>query len=151
MAHFPVRMSCLELLIPALDGAARRAAAERGRALLPGLRQRGVRRLAITFVNHAGQTLVKVVPIDRLAEVAAEGVGFSPVSDAFLVTGAIDPLHPLAVPDGDLRLIPDLGAIGLLEQVGGWAWAPGERFERSGDPYPIDQRLFCRAQQAVLT
>ncbi len=53
-------------------------------------------------------------------------------------------------PDGDLRLRADAGALALLEPVNGWAWAPGERYERSGLAYPIHQRLFCRRQQEGL-
>ena len=111
----------------------------------------GIRRLAVTFVNHAGATLVKVVPLGRLIEVARDGVGFSPVSDAWTVDGVPDPDHALAVPDGDLRLIPDLEALLPLEAAMGWAWAPGDRRDREGRSYAVDQRSFCRRQQQELS
>lgn len=110
----------------------------------------GIRWVAITWVNHAGAPLVKVVPLSAFDAAVAVGVGFSPVSDAFRADGAIDPAHRLARPDGDLRLRADAAALALLEPGSGWAWAPGERFERSGEPYVGDQRHGCRRQQEQL-
>jgi glutamine synthetase len=128
----------------------RREAARLAAHLSPRLRGEGVRRLALTFVNHAGTPLVKVVPLERLAAVARDGVGFSPVSDAWRVDGRPDPAHPLAVPDGDLRLIPDLSALLPLEAATGWAWAPADRWQRDGSAYAADQRGFCRRHQDLL-
>ncbi|MEO1003021.1 MAG: glutamine synthetase [Cyanobacteria bacterium J06638_7] len=125
------------------------AAALAGR-LQAQLREQGVRRLMITWVNHAGSCLVKVVPLQRLEAVARGGVGFSPVSDAWDGDGVPDPAHPQAVPDGDLRLLPDLAALLPLEAASGWAWAPGDRRCADGSSYPLDQRGFCRRQQALL-
>lgn len=113
------------------------------------LLERGLRRLAITFVNHAGSVLVKGVPLERLALVASQGVGFSPVADAFGATGLIDPQQSLARPDGDLRLKPDLTALRPLDPASGWAWAPGVRHGRDGEVYGLDQRGFCARQQAA--
>ena len=118
--------------------------------LVAALADQGVRWVAITWVNHAGAALVKVVPLAGLDGAAAVGVGFSPVSDAFRADGAIAAHHGLAGPDGDLRLRVDAAALAPLEPASGWAWAPGERFERSGQPYPGDQRLFCRHQMEQL-
>lgn len=117
---------------------------------IKALQASGVRRLAITTVNHAGQTLVKSVPLARLAEAVSEGVGLSPVSDAFLVDGSIDPAHRLARPDGDLRLVAEANRLALLDGPAGWAWAPGNRHDRQGQPYPGDQRSFCQQQLAIL-
>jgi glutamine synthetase len=114
------------------------------------LADQGIRWVAITWVNHAGAPLVKVVPLAAFDGAVAVGVGFSPVSDAFRADGAIDPAHRLARPDGDLRLRADAGALALLEPASGWAWAPGERFERTGEPYAGDQRHRCRLQQEQL-
>ncbi|MEB3200585.1 MAG: glutamine synthetase [Synechococcaceae cyanobacterium] len=131
-----------------LDPAARERAAQRARALLPGLQAAGLKRLAISFVNHAGATLVKGVPLPRLEPVARDGVGFSPVSDAWTIDGLPDADHPLAVPDGDLRMLPDLEALRPLERD--WAWAPGTRHDRDGLLYAADQRGFLRRQVAAL-
>jgi len=114
------------------------------------LADQGIRWVAITWVNHAGAPLVKVVPLAAFDGAAAVGVGFSPVSDAFRADGVIDPAHRLAQPDGDLRLRADATALAPLDPGSGWAWAPGERFERSGVPYAGDQRHRCRLQQEQL-
>lgn len=128
----------------------RSQAAVEGRRLAESLADKGLRRLAVSFVNHAGSAMVKVVPLARLESVARDGVGFSPVSDAWTVDGLPDPLHSLAVPDGDLRLIPDLAALLPLDPGGGWAWAPADRHDRDGRPYACDQRGFCRRQLQAL-
>lgn len=119
-------------------------------ALAAALAERGLRWLAITWVNHAGAPLVKVVPLAALGEAVRTGVGFSPVADAFGADGGIDPAHRLAVPDGDLRLKADADALAPLDPALGWAWAPGERWQRSGSAYDADQRHFCRLQQQRL-
>ncbi len=119
-------------------------------ALRQALLEQGLRRLAITFVTHAGLPLVKVVPVAQLPLLARQGVGFSPVADAFRIDGVIDPGQRLARPDGDLRLLPDLAALRPLEPASGWAWAPGDRRDREGQAYPADQRSFCRRQQRAL-
>jgi glutamine synthetase len=72
------------------------------------------------------------------------------VADAFGADGAIAAGHRLARPDGDLRLRADGAALAPLEPGSGWAWAPGERFERDGTPYAGDQRHLCRRQQELL-
>jgi glutamine synthetase len=89
---------------------------------LDALREQEFRRLAVTFVNHMGLPLAKAIPLERVAIAATQGLGFSPVSDAFGASGAIDPLQSLARPDGDLRLIPDLNSLAVLDQGAGWAW-----------------------------
>jgi glutamine synthetase len=114
------------------------------------LRRQGLKRLAITWVNHAGAVLVKVVPIGALANAVRVGVGFSPVSDAFRSDGVIDPLHRLARPDGDLRLRADPASLAPLEAGSGWAWAAGSRHSRDGGVHPGDQRGFCARQQQAL-
>ncbi|CAK6694466.1 Glutamate--methylamine ligase [Synechococcus sp. CBW1107] len=146
---FPVR-ACLA--VPDLPNAIDSCDADDdfATALMAELLERGLRRLAITFVNHAGSVLVKAVPLERLPLVSRQGVGFSPVADAFGATGLIDPQQSLARPDGDLRLKPDLAALRPLDPGAGWAWAPGIRHERSGEVYALDQRGFCARQQAAL-
>ena len=114
------------------------------------LSRRGVRYLAVTWVNHTGSTLVKTVSLPHMEGAAARALGLSPVSDAFTATGGIDPEQSLARPDGDLRLVPDLGQVAILDETLGWAWAPGDRRERTGAAYSADQRSFCRRQLEAL-
>ena len=84
-------------------------------AVIDRLSQRGVRQIAITWVNHAGESLVKVVPLRQLQHAVDNGVGFSPVSDAFRSDGVIEPHHRLTHPDGDLRLKADPDSVALLD------------------------------------
>jgi hypothetical protein len=66
------------------------------------LADQGIRWVAITWVNHAGAPLVKVVPLAAFDAAAAVGVGFSPVSDAFRADGAIDPAHIRPAPSAEI-------------------------------------------------
>lgn len=108
------------------------------------LREAGVVGVAITFVDDAGITRVKAVPIDRFAAASRHGVGASPSFDAFLFDDSMAMGSPLATPDGDLRLIPDPARLVALQASPGWAWAPADRIGLDGRPYPIDQRGFAR-------
>jgi glutamine synthetase len=130
---------------------ARDAAEQQAQALVGELAERGIRTVAVTFVNHAGSVLVKGIPLERLPRMARDGVGFSPVADAFGATGLIDPAQSLARPDGDLRLVPDPESLAVLDAGGGWAWAAGDRYSLEGLPYAADQRGFCRRQLQALT
>ncbi|MFF3982378.1 glutamine synthetase [Streptomyces sp. NPDC001828] len=104
----------------------------------------GVTAVALTWVDVAGLTRVKVVPTTRLAQVAAHGVGMSPVFDVYLVDDSVTTSPHIGGPDGDLRLIPDLDRLTVLAAQPGWAWAPVDRFEQSGQPYDACQRQFAR-------
>ncbi|WP_372411290.1 glutamine synthetase [Streptomyces luteireticuli] len=118
------------------ESAARQEAAQ--------LTARDVRAVALTWVDNAGITRVKGVPTARLAHAARWGVGASPVFDVFLTDdSAVTGTH-LGGPDGDLRLIPDLGRLTVLAAQPGWAWAPADRHEQDGRPYAACQRRFVR-------
>jgi glutamine synthetase len=105
--------------------------------------------VAITFVDHSGAARIKAVPVQALAKAARNGVGFSPVIDAFTSDGGIDPASPLDQPDGDLRMVPDLDRLVVLRDPAGWAWAPGDRFNQDGTVYANCQRTFARAHVAA--
>ncbi len=117
---------------------------------LEALTAKGVRQIAITWDNHAGESLVKVVPLRRWQLAVDIGVGFSPISDAFRSDGIIEPTHRLTRPDGDLRLKADPKSLAMLEPNQGWAWAAGERWTRTSGPYGADQRHFCRRMEETL-
>jgi glutamine synthetase len=105
--------------------------------------------IATTFVDHSGAARVKVVPLSSLSRAARSGLGFSPVIDAFMSDGSIDPASPLDRPDGDLRLVPDLDRLAVLAEPPGWALVPGDRFHQDGTVYACCQRSFARAQVAA--
>ena len=70
--------------------------------------------VATTFVDHSGAARMKAVPLAQLANAARFGLGYSPVIDAFISDGSIDPASPLDRPDGDLRMVPDLDGLVAL-------------------------------------
>jgi glutamine synthetase len=88
------------------------------------LRAEGVRGVVLGYVDTAGITRVKTVPVAQLARAARWGVGMSTVFDVFLSNDAMTSTAELGSPDGDLRLVPDLDRIVALAAQPGWAWAP---------------------------
>ncbi|HET7067419.1 MAG TPA: glutamine synthetase, partial [Nocardioides sp.] len=45
---------------------------------------------------------------------------------------------------GDQRILPDLDRLVVLAAQPGWAWAPGERYAQTGEPYELDSRLLLQ-------
>jgi glutamine synthetase len=109
------------------------------------LADRGIAAVALTYVDNTGITRVKTVPVGRLADAVACGVGMSPVFDVFLVDDSITTSAHIGGPVGDLRLYPDLDALGRLSGQPGWAWAPADRYTQQGEPHVGCQRLFAAA------
>lgn len=101
----------------------------------------GVDGVIVSWVDNAGVTRVKTVPVRALESAARWGVGAAPCFDAFLVD---DSLAPSGSPVGDLRLVPDLAGLRRLAAQPGWAWAPGDRWTQQGEPHPGCQRQFAR-------
>jgi glutamine synthetase len=121
---------------------------ERGREVGDGLAGRGVRTVAMTWVDNAGITRVKAVPVGRLGHAAAWGVGMSPVFDVFLLDDSITTSKHVGGPAGDLRLYPDLDRLTVLAAQPGWAWAPVDRRTQGDEPYPCCQRTLARTATA---
>ena len=122
----------------------RHAQAERTRVLAADLLERGVDGVALTYVDNAGITRVKAVPLTGLAHAASWGVGMSPVFDVFCVDDSITAGEVTGGPTGDLRLHPDLDRLAHLEAQPGWAWAPVDRYTQEGETHPGCQRSFAR-------
>jgi glutamine synthetase len=122
----------------------RMAQAQPARRAAQLLAQSGVRAVALTFVDNAGITRVKTAPLARLEAVAQHGLGMSPVFDVFLVDDSITSSPHVGGPTGDLRLLPDVGALVALAGQPGWAWAPADRFTHDGREHPACQRSFAR-------
>jgi glutamine synthetase len=121
---------------------------EQGRQLGEELAGRGVRTVALTWVDNAGITRVKAVPVARLGHAAAWGVGMSPVFDVFLLDDSITTSRYVGGPAGDLRLYPDLDRLTVLAAQPGWAWAPVDRRTQEDEPYPCCQRTLARTVAA---
>lgn len=115
---------------------------ERVRQLTEDLSGRGVQVVALTWVDNAGITRVKAVPLERLADAVARGVGMSPVFDVFLVDDSITASCHVGGPVGDVRLYPDLLRMTPLHAQPGWAWAPADRWTQDGAPHRLCQRHF---------
>lgn len=129
-----------------MDERTRASAAETARELRRELDTRGVRMVAVTWVDNSGITRVKAVPTDRLEAAAAWGIGASICFDTFL-------FNDIAVTSGavgDLRLHPDLSRLTPLAGQPGWAWAPADRYDQDGKPHPGDQRGLAREAVARL-
>nr|MDT0666491.1 glutamine synthetase [Micromonospora sp. DSM 115978] len=117
---------------------------QRAEALAAQLTTAGVRTVALCYVDTAGITRAKCVPVARLGSVAAWGVGMSPVFDTFLADDSIVTTDLLGGPDGDLRLYPDLTRLVRLAAQPGWAWAPVDRITQDGRPHPGCTRTLLR-------
>ncbi|HEX4725422.1 MAG TPA: glutamine synthetase family protein [Pseudonocardiaceae bacterium] len=123
-----------------MDEQDRRDAGELARGRTPDLAAKGVRVIAVTWVDNSGITRVKAVPLAKLESAAAWGIGASPCFDTFLFNDEL--ATPGAV--GELRLHPDLSRLTVLAAQPGWAWAPADRYDLDGDPHPVDQRTLAR-------
>jgi glutamine synthetase len=113
----------------------------RAESLVGDLADRGVVAVATSFVDNAGISRVKSVPLDRLPALAAWGVGFSTAFDYFRFDDWVAAPPGGAAPIGDQRILPDLDRLVVLAAQPGWAWAPGDRYAQTGDVYELDSRL----------
>jgi glutamine synthetase len=118
--------------------------AARAEQLAGKLREDGVRGVVLSYVDTAGITRIKTVPVARLARATRWGVGMSTVFDVFLSNDLITSTAELGSPDGDLRLVPDLDRLVALAAQPGWAWAPVYRYTQSGEVWAACQRSFAR-------
>src|SRR3954452_4983207 len=124
-----------------VDLADRESRMSRAEDLVRDLADSGVVAVATSFVDNAGISRVKSVPLDRLPALAAWGVGFSTAFDYFRFDDWVAAPPGGAAPVGDQRIVPDLDRLVVLAAQPGWAWAPGDRFAQSGDAYALDARL----------
>jgi glutamine synthetase len=124
-----------------VDLADRESRMSRAEDLVRDLADRGIVAVATSFVDNSGISRVKSVPLDRLPALAAWGVGFSTAFDYFRFDDWVAAPPGGSAPVGDQRIIPDLDRLVVLASQPGWAWAPGERYAQTGEPYPLDSRL----------
>jgi glutamine synthetase len=113
------------------------------------LRGAGVTMLELSFVDNAGITRVKTVPLDRVEAAVAHGVGASPCFEAFGSDDVMVAGEYLGGPDGDLRLVPDLDRAVPLSAMPGWAWAPANKLTKELEPFVACQRAFAERQVAA--
>ena len=132
------------LFCGAVDVPERQGRSAQAEKLVPNLAERGVSMVATTFVDNAGITRVKSVPLDRLPQLAAWGVGASTSFDYFRFDDWLAAPPGGTAPVGDLRVIPDLRRLVPLAAQPGWAWAPGDRYRQDGDPHERCSRLLLQ-------
>jgi len=131
-----------------MDAREREAREEQARVVASSLTVDGVDAVALSYVDNAGVTRVKAIPLAGLEHAAAWGVGMSPVFDVFVVDDSVTGGRLAGGPDGDLRLYPDLDRLVSLAAQPGWAWAPVDRFTQEGQEHPGCQRSFARRMAA---
>jgi len=129
-----------------MDSAERERRSKVAEGLVAGLRAQGVVAVAMTFVDNSGITRVKAVPLERLSQAAAWGVGTSTVFDYFRFDDWVAAPSDGSGPVGDLRIIPDVRRVVALSAQPGWAWSPGDRYQQSGEPHPKCSRLLLQRQ-----
>ena len=113
------------------------------------LESNGVKVVACTFVDNAGITRVKSVPVSKLAGAVKNGIGISYTFACFGVDDHITASPGFDSPSGDMRLIPDLGALTILEPSNGWAWAPVWQYDQSLRIMPVCQRHFAERMEGA--
>jgi glutamine synthetase len=121
---------------------------QQARVAAATLGEKGVEGVALSYVDNAGVTRVKSVPLAQLPHAAAWGVGMSPVFDVFCVDDSTTTGRLAGGPTGDLRLHPDLDRLVALAAQPGWAWAPVDRRTQDGDEHAGCQRSFARRAAA---
>lgn len=124
--------------------------AAQARAAATQLAAEGIDGVVFGWVDNAGLTRVKSVPLTQLEHAAEYGVGALPCFDLSLVDDSFTTTPSSTGPTGDLRLVPDLDRLTPLAAQPGWAWAPADRYTQDGAPHPGCQRGFARrATEAV--
>lgn len=104
-----------------------------------------VRALMISHVDNAGISRLKVIPGRKIESAARSGTTVS-LSVALLL--AIDDhvcrTNELDSSVGDLRGIPDLAAVALIDPIAGLAWAPSDLHSLDGTPHPACPRSLLK-------
>jgi glutamine synthetase len=116
----------------------------RATEMAPVLADQGVVAVATSFVDNAGISRAKSVPVALLPDLAAWGAGFSTAFDYFRGDDWVAAPPSGEGPVGDQRIYPDLDRIVVLAAQPGWAWAPGDRYEQDGRPHAHDSRLLLK-------
>ena len=94
------------------------------------------RALMVTYVDLAGISRMKLVPGRRIDSVGRSGATASLSAGALLSTDD----YPVSTPAldatiGDLRVMPDLERLVMIDAVAGLAWAPSDLRSLDGTPF----------------
>jgi glutamine synthetase len=104
-----------------------------------------IRALMVTYVDHAGISRMKLIPGRRITSVARTGATASLSAGALLSTDD----YPVSTPVldatiGDLRVMPDLDRLVMLDPDAGLAWAPSDLRSLDGSPFEACPRSALR-------
>lgn len=110
-----------------------------------GVNTDDIRAIMVTYVDHAGISRIKVVPGRRLASLERSGATAS-LSAATLFSTDDYPISTPALDAaiGDVRVMPDLERLVMLDPDAGLAWAPSDLRGLDGSPFPTCTRSALR-------
>jgi glutamine synthetase len=130
-----------------------RAQAEAAREAASRADSAGVRVVMLTFVDNAGVTRARAIPLRLFERAALWGVGLSSAWYTVTATDAVTSSPYVGNPTGDIRMVPDPGALRVLAAQPGWAWAPTDQFNQDGTRHPCCSRSCLRriADRAVIS
>jgi len=119
-------------------------------ALAEELARAGVVGVTIAWADNNGIPRSRTVPVARLPEAVARGVGITSLFAVFDSHDAITFAHE-GLPDasGDVRLLAIAERITRLAGQPGFAWAPGRQLAADGGDWPYDQRAVLERQVAL--
>jgi len=107
--------------------------------------QSAIRALMISHLDNAGVARVKVVPANKVASAGTMGATMSlSLGMLFSVDDHVNHTREIDATVGDLRGIPDMDAVAMLDAAAGLAWAPTDLFSLDGTPHPTCQRAALR-------
>jgi glutamine synthetase len=106
--------------------------------------------VAMHFVDTAGLSRVKVIPLRRLETVARSGTGWSDIWAVVTVDEHFAEVPPYDSPSGDARLVPDASRTRALPFLSGYAWAPVDQFSQELEPLPTCPRHVVRLAEERL-
>jgi glutamine synthetase len=110
-------------------------------ALARELAADGVAGVTIAWCDNNGIPRSRTVPVQRLPDVARQGVGITSLFAVFDSHDTITFAHEgLSNASGDVRLVPTLTGLTRLAGQPAFAGAPGRQVAADGSPWPYDQR-----------
>ena len=98
----------------------------------------------LSFVDNAGVTRARAIPLRDFERVAARGIGLSSAWHTVTATDAVTSSRYVGNPAGDIRLLPDPSALRPLAAQPGWAWVPTDLFNQNGTSDPCCARSYLR-------
>lgn len=107
--------------------------------------QSSIRALIVSHLDNAGISRVKVLPQHKVASAGVQGATMSlSLGMLFSVDDHVSSIPALDATIGDLRAVPDMSAVAMLDHRQGLAWAPTDLLALDGVQHPTCQRSLLR-------